>query len=155
MADVGKGKSIVRLGLELVEESIVLVFLELKLAAVEIKRKVHAAEKGAVLIAAGAGLLLFALITLTGAAVAALATVLPLWLSALIVTAVLAFFGIVFLFSGLGLLKDFSLVPADTLQRIEVVAKKLKEAAHGRSVAVGSAHPMNAPGSGSDSTPHN
>lgn len=155
MADVGKGKSIVRLGLELVEKSIVLVFLELKLAAVEIKRKVHAAEKGAVLVAAGAGLLLFALITLTGAAVAALAIVLPLWLCALIVTAVLAFFGIAFLFTGLGLLKDFSLVPSDTLQRIEVVAKKLKEAAHHRSGAEGSADPMNAPGSGSDSTPHN
>ena len=122
-----KRTSMIRLFAELVEESIILVFLELKLGVFEIKRHVHSAEKGVVMMALGAGLLLFALITFTGTAVAALAIILPVWLSALIVALALTFIGVAFLFSGLGNLKDFSLVPSETLLRIQHIVQKLQK----------------------------
>jgi hypothetical protein len=126
MEKTGKRVSVVRLYAELVEESIILVFLELKLAVMEIKRHIHSAEHGAVWMAIGAGLLFLGLVTFIGTAVAALAVILPVWLSALIVASCLAFLGIAFLFSGLGKLKDFSLVPSETLERMHAISQKLK-----------------------------
>lgn len=112
---------------EWVEQFINLVFLELKLAALEIKRNVNAAKKGAVMIAVGAFLLLLALMTLIGTVVAALSIILPVWLAGLIVTLLLVFFGTAFVFTGRGELKDFSFVPSDTLDHMQVISKKLKK----------------------------
>jgi len=122
-----KRVSVVRLYAELFEESIILVFLELKLAFIEIKRHVHSAENGVVLMAVGAGLLLLGILTCIGTAVAALAVFLPVWLAALAVASALTFFGIAFLFSGLGKMKDFSLIPTETLERIQDISQKLKK----------------------------
>ena len=127
MEKTRKRASVVRLFVELIEESIILVFLELKLAFFEIKRHVRCAEKGVVMMALGVGLLLFALITFLATAVAALAVFLPVWLSALIVTLSLAFFGLALLFSGLGNLKDFTLIPMETLERVQDISQKLKQ----------------------------
>lgn len=126
MEEAKRRLTMIRLVLELIEEFIVLVFLELKLAAVEIRHHIRSAETGAVLMAVGASLLLFALITCIGSAVAALAIALPLWLSALVVAVSLALIGAALLFTGLGKLKHFSLVPSDTVHRIQVISKKLK-----------------------------
>jgi len=122
-----KRVSVVRLYAELVEESIILVFVELKLAFFEIKRHIHSAENGVLLMAVGAGLLLLGLLTFIGTAVAALAVFLPVWLSALVVASALAFLGIAFLFTGLGKMKDFSLIPTETLERIQDISQKLKK----------------------------
>lgn len=132
MDDMNRRKSMIRLGLELVEQSIVLVFLELKLAVLEVKRNVTSAKNGAVFMALGGFLMLFSLLTLTATAIAALAIVLPVWLSALIVTAALGFLGAALLFTGLGKFKHFTLVPAETLERVENIAAKLKKHAEQR-----------------------
>jgi hypothetical protein len=132
MDGMNRRKSMLRLGLELVEQSIVLVFLELKLAVLEVKRNVSSAKNGAVFMALGGFLMLFSLLTLTATAIAALAMVLPVWLSALIVTAAVGFLGAALLFTGLGKLKHFTLVPAETLERVENIAGKLKKHAEQR-----------------------
>ena len=119
--------SMVRLFAELIEDSVVLVYVELKLALLEIKGNIKSAEKGAVMMVLGLGLLLFGLLTFLATAVAALAVILPVWLSALIVALGLSFFGVAFLYSGLGRLKGFSLVPLETLERIEDISEKLKK----------------------------
>jgi len=119
--------SMIRLFAELIEESIILVFLELKLAVFEIKRNVKSAEKGAVMMVLGGGLLLFGSVTFVATAVAALAIVLPVWLSALIIALGLSFLGFAFLFSGLGHLKDFTLVPLETLERVDDLSQKIKQ----------------------------
>ncbi|GFO56214.1 hypothetical protein GMSM_32210 [Geomonas sp. Red276] len=130
----GKRHSIVRLVLELVEQSIVLVFLELKLGVKEIKHNVDSAKTGAVVITLGGALLLFSLVAGTAAAIAALALVLPVWLSALIVTALYLFAGAALLFSGLGKLKHFTLLPRETIERVEAIGRKLKQHAERRHV---------------------
>jgi hypothetical protein len=132
-----KRVSMIRLFAELIEETIILTFLEVKLAALEIKRNIRSAEKGGAMMAVGGALLLFAMVVFVGTAVAALALFLPVWLSALIVALGLSFFGIAFLFSGLGLLKGFSLFPAETLVRVENIAQKVRKvsAQHQEAVA--------------------
>lgn len=124
--------SIVRLVLELLEQSIVLVFLELKLAALEVRNNVNSAKNGSVLLAVGGFLLLFSLLAATATAIAALSLVLPVWLSALIVTAGLVFLGAGLLFTGLSKLKHFTLLPKDTLDRVENIGHKLKAHAEQR-----------------------
>jgi hypothetical protein len=133
MADnVPKKHSIVKLALELVEQSIVLVFLELKLAGLEIKRNVTSVEKGVIFLPIGAVLLLLALLTMIGAAVAALCLVVQPWLAALIVSAVLIFLGTALLFTGLSKIKEFTLIPRETIERVETIVKKLKQHAEER-----------------------
>ncbi|OGU06448.1 MAG: hypothetical protein A2075_07805 [Geobacteraceae bacterium GWC2_58_44] len=117
----------VRLVLELIEQFIVLVFLELKLAALEIKRNMNSARNGAVLLGMGAFLLLFAVPVLVATAVAALALALPVWFAALIMAVVLLFVGAAFLMTGLSKVKHFTVVPTDTLDRVESISKKLKK----------------------------
>jgi fatty acid desaturase len=127
MEKTERRQSVLRLVVELAEEIIILGFVELKLAAMEIKRNIRSVEKGAAMMAAGAGLLLFALVTFIGTSVAVLAIFLPIWLSALIVALTLTFFGIALLFTGLGHFKDFSLIPSETLQRVEDISQKYKK----------------------------
>jgi len=133
MAGNAPGKqSFVKLTLELVEQSIVLIFLELKLAVLEVKRNVTSVERGVIFLPIGAVMLLLALCTLTGAAVAALCLVVQPWLAALIVSAVLMFFSSALLFTGIGKIKHFTLVPKETIERAEAIAKKLKQHAEER-----------------------
>lgn len=127
MEESKRRHSIVRLVLELVEQSIVLVFLELKLAAMEVKRNVTSAKNGVVMLGLGGFLLLFSLLGVMATAIAALALVLPVWLSALIVTAVFLFAGGGLLLTGLSHLKHFSLLPHETVARVEQIAGKLKK----------------------------
>lgn len=132
MGEIKNKTSFVRLFLELVEQSIVLVFLELKLAAVEVKHNIDSAKTGAVLLGLGGFLLLFSLLGVMATAIAALALVLPVWLSALIVTAVFLFAGGGLLFVGLSKLKHFTVVPRETVDRVETIAHKLKKHAEER-----------------------
>jgi hypothetical protein len=122
----------VRTVVELIEQSIVLVFLELKLGALEIKRNIDSAKTGAAFMGLGGFLLLFSLLGLMATAIAALALVLPVWLSALIVSAVLIFAGGALLVTGLGKLKHFSVVPKDTVDRVENIGRQLKHHAEQR-----------------------
>lgn len=132
MQEQSRRHSIVRLIVELVEQSIVLFFLELKLGALEIKRNLDSAKTGAVLAGLGAFLLLFSLLGVMATAIAALSLVLPVWLSALIVTAVLVFGGAGVLLAGLSKLKHFTIVPKDTVHRVENIGRKLKKHAEQR-----------------------
>ena len=127
MARIGRKPSTIRLVVELVEEMFVLGYIELKRGLLEIKGHIHAVEKGAGLLVAGAGLLFFATLTFLAAAVAALALVLPTWLAALIVTLGLGFFGVACLLTGLKDFKNFSLVPSETLQRVHDIAGRYKK----------------------------
>ena len=126
MENFRRRRSMVRLAVELYEEIIVLFFVELKLAAIEIKGNIRSVEKGAAKMVVGAGLLFFAVITFLGTAVAILALFLPTWLSALLVTLTLAFFGVAFFFTGLGNFKHFTLIPSETLQRVHDITNRYK-----------------------------
>lgn len=140
MADIKSRASIIKLVVELIEQSIIFVVLELKLAAMEIKHNVNSAKNGAVFLALGGFLLLFSLLGLMATGIAALALVLPVWLSALIVSAVFIAAGGALLFMGISKLKHFTLVPRETVDRVENVTKKLKHHAEERERAEHEAH---------------
>ena len=118
--------SVLRLSLELAEQFVVLVFLELKLAVLEVRGNIKSIEKGAVLLAMGAVLLILAALTLIGTAIAAFAIILPVWLAALIVSIVLLCLGSLIVVTGLGKVKHFTLAPTETLARIRIISEKLK-----------------------------
>jgi len=127
MFRVGSKLSLARMMVELVEEIVMLLFIEVRRGVLEIKHQVKSVEKGAVMVILGVGLLFFGLVTFTGTAVAVLALWLPTWLSALIVALGLTFFGIAFVFSGLAHFKEFSLVPNDTIHRVENIFRDYKK----------------------------
>jgi uncharacterized membrane protein YqjE len=127
MEKLDRKKSVLRLYIELYEKFAVLVYMELKLALLEIKENIHSVENGFGLLAVGAFLMVFAFMALIGTAVAALAVVLQVWAAALVVTLVLSFFGAAFLFTGLAKMKGFTLLPVETLRRFHEVMEKLKK----------------------------
>jgi hypothetical protein len=127
MLRIGKKISMARLVVDLYEDIFALLFVELKRALLEINHNVRSVEQGAAMMVLGAVLLFFALIAFTGTAVAIMALFLPTWLSALIVALGLAMFGIALFFSGLGHFKDFTLVPRNTMQRVEDVFREYKQ----------------------------
>lgn len=129
MEKAGKRSSMARLFAELIEAAITLAFLETNRALSEVRKRVRSAEKGTVMVVLGALLLLLALVTFIGTAVAALAVLLPVWLSALIVALTLTFSGVASLFSGLGNLRAFSLIPTETLLRVRHTVQNLTMAA--------------------------
>jgi uncharacterized membrane protein len=131
MDKTGKKQSMVHLVVELFEDIIVLVFIELKRALLEIKHNVGSVEKGAIMMVLGAGLLFFSLLVFIGTTVAVLALYLPAWLAALLVALALTFFGVAFLFTGLGKFKDFTLVPSETLKRVEDISRSYKKVGAG------------------------
>jgi len=127
MTDDKKRRSSIMLVLELVKDIIVFMNLELNLAKAEVKRNIAVAKKGIILAATGSFLLLLALFTLVIACIAALDTVLPLWLASLLVAVILAFFGVALLSSGKSRLKNSFLIPTKSYNRVKTILKKLAE----------------------------
>ncbi len=113
--------------LYLLKDIIVLGDIELRLAKAELKRNIVSAKKGIMKTVAGAFILLLAMLTLICSAVAALTLVLPFWLAALIVAAVLLVFGLALLSAGKNRLKSSLFLPTESLRRIKLVLKKLSE----------------------------
>lgn len=113
--------------LELVKDIIVLMSLELNLAKAEVKRNFADAKKGIILAATGSFILLLALFTLVIAGIAALYTVLPLWLASLLVAVILAFFGTALFSSGTSRLKNSFLIPIKSYERVKTILKKFAE----------------------------
>jgi hypothetical protein len=112
---------------ELLRDITVLIDLELKLAIAEIQRNIDSAKRGVIQLSLGLFLLLLALLLFTCSAVAALAIVLPLWLAALIVGALSAATGLLFLLAGKNRLSEASPLPNESIARIRTLSMKLKE----------------------------
>jgi hypothetical protein len=124
MIDEKKRRSSIMLILEMVKDIIVLMNLELNLAKAEVKRNIAIAKKGIILAAIGSFILFLALITLVIAGIAALDTVLPLWLASLLVAVFLAFFGAALLSGGKNRLKNSFLIPKKSCERVKTTLKK-------------------------------
>jgi hypothetical protein len=104
-----------------------LIRQEIQLARTETMEKVSSATRNVVLMAAGGMVAYAGVITLVIAAVIALGTVIPLWLSALIIGAVVVIIGLVLLQSGRSGLKQMSVVPEKTVQSLQEDAQLVKE----------------------------
>lgn len=110
----------------LVEELSGLFRQELALARAEITEKLTAAVAGVIAFAAGAAALLSALLVLLAAAVLALALVMPAWLAAVIVAAVMGVTGYLLLTAGRRRLEPSRLTPTRSPKSLQRDAKVLR-----------------------------
>jgi hypothetical protein len=111
-------RSIGELLKELANETSMLVRQEMKLASAEMTHKVAYAGRQVAYIAAGGLLAVVALLTLVGALVFGLATMIPLWKSALLVGAILTVISVIAAWKGVAALRDMSMVPKKTIESI-------------------------------------
>lgn len=124
---VKEERSIGELFSELANESSTLIRQELALAQVEMTDKLTRAGKNAAYIAVGGAVGFAAFLTLLAAIVAGLSYLMPVWLSALIVAAVVGAIGYYMISSSLATLKRTSLAPNETVTTLKEDAQWLKE----------------------------
>ena len=112
---------------ELTGDMSTLVRQELEIAKTETMQKVSGATRSVIMMVAG-GLLAYAgLIALVIAAAIALGSLMPYWLSSLIVGLVVVAIGAVLIISGRSRLTNISLVPQNTVETLKQDARWEKE----------------------------
>ncbi len=104
-----------------------MIRLEIELAKSEITKKTTRLLTDVVFLIAGAIIGFIGLLTLVGAAVAALWLVLPLWLSALIIGVVVSGISVSFIQKGIKALKHGSLKPEHTIETLKEGKEWAKE----------------------------
>ena len=112
---------------ELANNSAALVRDEIALAKQEMGEKVETVRSGAVTTAFGAFVGLIGIMALTAAAIAGLATVVGVGLSALIIGFALVLVGGGLAMKGIGQIKSTSLKPKETIKTLEEDKQWLKE----------------------------
>lgn len=100
---------------------------EIQLAQTETMEKVSHASKAVVSMAAGGFLAYAGLLVLMAAAVMALATFMPYWLSAVVVGGLAVIIGVIMLQSGRSALKNTSITPEKTVDSLKENAAWVKE----------------------------
>jgi hypothetical protein len=112
---------------ELANESSALVRDEIELAKQEMNERIVGLKAGAVLTAAGSGVALLGLLSLTATAVIALAQVVGFLYSALIIGVALLVIGGIVISLGVSRLKQTSLRPEQTIETMRENKEWLKE----------------------------
>lgn len=111
----------------LTQESSLLVRQEVQLAKVEMREKAQQYARDSATVIAGGVVALLAAMTLVAFLVLALGQFIDLWLSALIVGAVLAAVALVLIQVGLSKLKENDPVPQRTVQSVRETQEWLKQ----------------------------
>ena len=123
---VREERSIGDLFSELANETGTLIRQEMALAQAEMTGKLTRAGKNAAFVAAGGAVGFAAFLTLLAAVVAGLSYFMPVWLSALIVAAVVGGVAFYLISSSLEALKRSSLTPNETVTTLKEDAQWLK-----------------------------
>ena len=105
----------------------VLIRQELRLAGTEMSAKAERVAHNAAVIATGGALALAGVLALLAAAIAGLATQLPLWASALIVGLVVMAAGYLLVNRGLSAMKRIDPLPVETINTLKADAEWAKE----------------------------
>ena len=100
---------------------------EVALAKTELKESASKAGKGAVMLAVGGFIAYAGFLALLAAAIIGLASVVPWWLSALIVAVVVLLAGYLLVQSGINKLKATSLAPEETIESLKEDKEWAKE----------------------------
>lgn len=119
MQHVNEQRSLGELFTELAQETGTLVRKEVELAKVEVTAKAKVAAKDAVSVGIGAGIAAAGALALLAAIILLLGTVMPLWLSALIVGAIVTGAGAALLMKGIRAFQHLDPVPRNTVQTIQ------------------------------------
>ncbi len=112
---------------ELAQETGTLVRKEVELAKIEMTAKARHAGRDAALVAGGGSVAMLGVMALMAALILALGTLLPLWVSALLVGAVVTATGGVFVARGIRAFKGLAAAPRETMQTLEENKRWLKE----------------------------
>jgi hypothetical protein len=120
-------RSIGDLFTELANETGTLIRQEFSLAQAEMTNKLTRAGKNAAFIAAGGAVGFAAFLTLLAAIVAGLSYMMPVWLAALIVAAVIGAIAFYMITSSMAALKRSSLAPKETVTTLKEDAQWLKK----------------------------
>lgn len=128
-ADADDGRGFGQLFSEFMEQGRRLVRAEVTLARAELKSEAKKASAGAGLLAGGGVVLLLGALTFVAFLVAALATVMPVWASALIVAVLLLAVGGAVAFAGIGKLKRIH-GPQRTIQTLKEDGQWASRTAH-------------------------
>jgi uncharacterized membrane protein YqjE len=112
---------------ELTTDLSTLLRQEIELARVETMEKVSQALRSVISMVAGGLIAYTGVIGLVIAAIVGLAELMPLWLAALIVGALLVIVGVVLIQSGRSTLSQMSVVPEKTVESIREDAEMVKE----------------------------
>jgi uncharacterized membrane protein YqjE len=125
--DVTDEPSIGALFTDLTDDMGKLVRQEIELARVETMQKVNRAMRSVILMAAGGFVAYAGFITLLIAVAIALGSLMPYWLSTLIVGVVVLIVGAILIGSGRSSLSNLTVVPEDTVESIKEDARWAKE----------------------------
>lgn len=120
-------RSIGELFSELAGETTTLVRQEIALAQTELTQKAVKTGKNVGFLIVGGAIGYAALLAILAAAIIALGSVVPLWLSALIVGAAVGIIAAILIFSSLDKLKNTSLAPQQTIETLKEDAQWLKK----------------------------
>lgn len=127
MNDIYPDRSLGALFTELTRETTTLFRQEIRLARSEMAEKLRQAGSGLAATVAGGLLLFVAFQALAATAIIALATVVDLWLAALIVALVVALVGVAVLSKGLSNLRGENLKPHRTIDTLRGNAQWARE----------------------------
>jgi hypothetical protein len=114
---------------ELAHETGTLVRKEVELATVEMSSKAKSAARHAGLVAGGGAITMLGAIALMAALILALGTLIPLWVSALLVGALVTFTGGSVVLSGIRAFKGMDVAPRQTIETFEENKQWLKNQA--------------------------
>jgi hypothetical protein len=120
-------KSLGALFSELAQDTGTLVRKEVELAKVEMTAKARAAGRDAARVAAGGAIAMLGVMALLAALILALGTLIPLWVSALLVGAVVTAAGGVLAVQGIRAFKGIDAAPRQTMQTLEENKRWLSE----------------------------
>jgi len=112
---------------DLVHQTGTLVRKEVELAKTEMTAKASTAAKDAAMVGVGGGVALLGAIALLAAVILGLGTLIPMWLSALLVGGVLAGIGVALAIGGIKKLQHIDPVPRMTVETLQDDKRWLKE----------------------------
>ena len=113
------GRSIATVLKDIVGNVQQIVRSEIRLASAEVRQEVRKAGQGAALLMAGGAVAVLSLGCVLIAAISALATIVALWIAALIVAAVAGAVGAIFVAAGMKRIRQITITPTRTLATIE------------------------------------
>jgi len=112
---------------ELTRETSTLVRQEMQLAKTELTQKASSVGKDVGSLAVGGAIAYAGLLALIAAVIIGLGSIIPMWLSALLVGVVVAGIGFFMLQKGLSALKQENLAPKQTIETVKEDAEWAKE----------------------------
>jgi len=112
---------------ELAQETGTLVRKEVELAKVEMTEKARTAGRDAAMVAAGGSIAVLGVLALEAALILAIGTLIPLWVSALLVGALVSATGAVLVLRGVKAFKALDPAPRQTIQTLEEDKRWLRE----------------------------